>query len=255
MNARNQIELMHQRRKVNALLTVIFVGLLTWVIVEFYTEIQRAYAARKPLSATTIRIHREADSITLTQTRNKWQVSQPYQHNASQVVIEALLMRLKQGCRLLDAPPIRTPEFFADIYLDQTRYQVGELNHASDEVYVKRGTDWLLCDKLIAAMALAPALNFMDKQLYAGELTAIIGEFGRLTDFTGVDLSVLELAPAEQSALPEHAIATLTFEAEDKRSYQTFLSEDSRHLLLFEPQQALIYVIAANPKLNAVLGL
>lgn len=251
----NQPQIVAKRRRLNQLLAGIFVLLLSWVGVEMFIEYQRLTQRKTPLTAQQIRIVRDANTITLTHHDDGWQITTPYQQVASMPVVKALLGRLQNGCRTLDAAPSRPPNFYADIVVDDITYRVGELNAASDEVYVSQAEKLFLCDKLLASMALAPAINFMDKQLYQGKLSAIVGDFGQLTDFNGVDLSVMEIAPAEATSLPENALSELTFVADDKRQYQAFLSENSMHLLLFEPQQSIIYVIAAHPKLNAVLGL
>lgn len=251
----NQAQIMAKRRGLNRLLVGIFSLLLLWVAGLAWQEFQRLTDTAKPLTAQHIRIERDVNTIILHNQADGWQITEPYRQAASMPVVKALLARLQHGCRALTAPPSRPPEFYARLVVDEVIYRVGELNAASDEVYVKQGESLFLCDKLLASMALAPAINFMDKQLYHGTLRAIIGDFGRLTDFSGVDLSVMEIAPADAAALPEHALSTLQFMAEDTRRYQAFLSDDSAHLLLFEPTQSVIYVIAANPKLNAVLGL
>lgn len=251
----NQQDVIKKRQRTNAILTVVFLLLLAWLGVEVYHEAQRLKVNHTPLKAQHIQLVRDVNTVRLDKQAGAWQMTTPYQQTASAAVIQALLGRLQNGCRLLNDAPNRPLQFYAKIMVDNSVYQVGELNTASDEVYIQKGSQLFLCDKLLAAMALAPAINFMDKQLYQGELLAIAGDFGRLTDLSGIDLSVMEIAPADAKALPEHAVSTLQFVASDRRNYQAFLSEDSAHLLLFEPQQSVIYVIAANPKLNAILGL
>lgn len=253
--AMNQAQIIAKRQRLNHLLALVLLLLLVWVGVEVFREFKRLTKTTEQLQASTIHLVREVNTITLVHQDSGWQITTPYQQAASAAVVEALLERLQNGCRALSAPPVRDPQFYADIVVDKRSYRIGERNNASDEVYVLQGEKLFLCDKILAAMALAPAINFMDKQLYRGKLRAIVGDFGRLSDFTGMDLSVLEIAPADAKALPQHAVSALQFIADDQRHYQAFLSDDSQHLLLFEPQQSIIYVLAAHPKINAILGL
>lgn len=251
----SQQDIVRQRRTINILLLAIFCGLFAWVVFAVKAEIEHVYRANQPLTAAQLQVVREAGTIELTHVDDAWQMQRPYQHLASQAVVEALLMRLKNTCRPLNGTPARAPQLYADILIDSAVYRIGERNDAGDEVYVFHENQWRLCDQLVLSMALAPAINFIDKQLYRGKLTAIIGDFGRLSDFQGIDLSVMEIAVANTETLPEHAVSSLTFVADETRTYSAFLSRDSQHLLLFDKAKTLIYVVAANAKLNAVLGL
>lgn len=255
MKPLNQAQIIAKRRPLNRWLTVIFIILSVWFSIEVFHEFKRLTKHSETLKAQHIRIIRDVNTITLQQQNGAWYITTPYQQTASLAVVDALLERLQHGCRQLAITPVRSPVFYADIIVDQQTYHIGELNTASDEIYVAKGKTLFLCDKLLISMALAPAINFMDKQLYRGTLRAIVGDFGQLTDFSGMDLSVMEIAPADAKALPEHALSSLQFVADDQRRYQAFLHPESTHLLLFEPKQSVIYVIAAHPKLNAVLGL
>ncbi len=253
----NQEHIVKARRKVNLCLAGVFVALLAWVVFIVKDEVARVYRASQPLVANHIVIkrHNKENNIVLAKQNGAWRVVEPYQHQASQVVIDALLARIQHGCRPLNDIPARLPEMYGEIIIDKSSYQIGELNHASDEIYAQHDKRWLLCDKLLLSMALAPAISFIDKQLYTGELRAIVGDFGRLSDFKGVDLSVMEVAFSDAENLPKHAISKLTFIADDERAYHVFLSEDGEHLLLFDKAKSMTYVIASQTKLNALVGL
>ncbi len=251
----NHLETVRARRKINMALAVVFLLLLTWLGAEVAETVQRFYRATQPLTAKRIQLVRQGETVTLSHEATGWRIGEPYAYKASPLVVEALLARLQHSCRQLSDSPARMPQWHAEIIVDDKRYHIGERNPASGEVYVKHQDKWLLCDNLLLSMAMAPAINFVDKQLYEGELHAIVGSFGRLSDFQGMDLSVLEIAQADAEKLPQQSLATLTFVADNKRVYQAFLSEDGKHLLLFDEGKSLLYVIAANSKFNAVLGL
>ncbi len=250
----NQSDIVRQRRKVNLWLLLLFFVLGTALVATLADDIQRLYRAMRPLVAERIELVRDKDSIVLQKQTSGWQVTEPYQQKASTVVAEALLARLQRSCRALNTAPARTPDFYASILIDGITYRIGELNQASDEIYVQKDKAWLLCDKLIASMALAPAINFVDKKLYHGELTAIVGEFGRLTDLNGVDLSVLEVAEGNADALPKTGVSTLKFMGDSPSVYQAFYSEDGKHIVLFSREKSLIYVLNAQAKLTAIMG-
>lgn len=252
----NQQHIIQKRRRINQLLSGILLGLLTWTAVLVWAEWQRLQQQQqRSENATHIVIQRHNDTVELLKKQQQWQITAPYQDQASNAVVQALLTQLNSGCRTLSEPPSRQPQYFASLTVDDKPYQVGELNTASDQVYVSTGKQLQLCDKLLASIVLAPAINFINKQLYKGELTAIRGDFGELSDFSGIDLSVLEVAPADSRALPQDSLSTLRFIADKQSDYQAFLHQNGQHLLLFEPKKSVIYVIAANPKLNAILGL
>lgn len=262
MLGKTQADIYRKRQRTNAILWGVFLLLLTWVSTLFYQETQQRKHTIEQLSAVDkITIQRAKNTLVLHKKNAQWFVQTPYHSQASTAVIETLLAKLQSTCRQLpDTDLAQTLTFFATLQMDDRSYQVGELNTAADAVYIKqRGqADGLyLCDKLIASIALAPALNFIDKHLYRGALSAIRGSFGRITDFADMDMSVLEVATANTAQTQIAAISTLVFISDQGEFHYRVLppTDDNQHLLLFEPQKQLIYAIAAHPKLLAILGL
>ncbi|MBS9778469.1 MAG: hypothetical protein KGV50_06870 [Gammaproteobacteria bacterium] len=261
----NQQDTIRERTKINVALFVVFCILLTWVVVLFYDEINRKNASINQItSVTEVRIQRASDIIVLSKENEQWSVSEPYQEKASSTVVEAFLQRLNVDCMPVDEGQLtRDLEYYATVTTNSSKYLVGELNTATDRVYVKKtslsGGDakLALCDKLAASIALAPAVNFVDKALYQGELTELRGDFGSITDFSGLDFSVLELAPANVEQARDARVSELTFMSNKGEFTYIVLppTKDGKNLLLFDIRKSLIYVIAAHPKINAIIGL
>lgn len=252
----NQQQLIRRRRLLNQVLFVLAAILTAWVLGLAVSDWRHLQNKRQRLeTANKLLIKRQSNTLELAKTQQQWRLVSPYSELASNAVVQALLDQINNGCRQLDAVPTRQPQYFATLTVNDKAYQIGEINTASDQVYVSSDDGLRLCDKLLAAIVLAPAINFIDKRLYTGELKSIQGDFGQLTDFSNIDLSVLEIAPASAEALPKNSLSSLRFVADNTTVYQAFLHENGNNLLLFEPQKSIIYVIAANPKLNAVLGL
>lgn len=257
-----QAHVYRRRQRGNRVLFVVFCLLLVWVGVLFYQDNQQRHSVMNRLTAIdTVTIQRQQDTIKLQKKAGQWWVQQPYENLASTAVVETLLSKLQLSCRQLSDKNLgETLTFFASLQANEQHYQIGELNTAADEVYVKyqgQSEVLYLCDKLIASIALAPSLNFIDKQLYQGELSNIKGSFGQITDFSGIDLSVLQIAVANEAQIRTAAVSDLTFNSQQGAfQYQVLPpTADSPYLLLFEPQKKLIYAIAANRKLLAILGL
>lgn len=264
---KNQNDIIRQRRPVNIVLTLLATGLSAWIAYLFYQEIARSRQTLTSMASVNhIVIERnEGDianrTIELRKDNDQWHITQPYQTKASTVVIDTLLRQLQIGCQSVDREKLsRTPAFYADIHTNDQYYQVGELNTAADKVYVLDNNHQTLrlCDKLLASIALAPAINYMDKQLFQGDLRAIRGQFGDIKDFKGIDLSVLEIAPANSNKLPQHGLSELTFISDaGQTSYRVLppsADDNGQHLLLFDANKSVIYVIAAHSKLTAILG-
>ncbi len=267
----NQQEIMKKYRRDNIILTLIFLGLLSWVATLFYQEIhhknQQVIAVNQE---TMLRIERDENTLAFEQKNNQWQMTEPFTSLASSTVIEAFLERLHSNCQVINAKELpRELQFYALARTTNNDYHIGEINPATDRVYVKQLSttgefqQLALCDKLLISMALAPAINFIDKSLYHGDLLEIQGSFGRLNDFSGIDLSVLQIAKANQQQAQSASISDLTFvsQVNGKKVSNSYriLPPDSTdkgmHILLFEPNKSLIYVIATNKKINAILGL
>ncbi|MGY0399201.1 MAG: hypothetical protein ACWIPH_04545 [Ostreibacterium sp.] len=258
MKILNQQQVIKQRRRFNFMLTILLLGFVTWIIVLFYREIEQNTQIKTTIeSVTNITIKRNKDTIMLVKKGGGWLVNTPYQSLASNVVVEALLGKLSLGCQMVSSKQMnRELKFYATVITNNQQYQVGELNSASNKVYVKVGDELQLCDKLLASMVLAPAINYMDKSLYKGELERIKGSFGAIDDFSGIDLSVLEIAPANVKQVASVSVSNLTFlSSEGKKTYRVLPPDASQHLFLFDPKKSVIFVIAANLKINAVLGL
>lgn len=264
-----QQDVYRKRQRTQRILWLVFLGLLTWVLVLFYQDKQQRQSLMTDLQGVNYivmtRDNHVDKVVELRKNDGIWQVLKPYHSEASAAVAETLLAKLQLSCRALpDQALTTTLQFVADIQTNHVGYAIGQLNTAADAVYVKQTTSGqggaerlLLCDKLVASIALAPALNFIDKRLYRGNLSTIRGSFGQLTDFTGIDLSVLQVAVANQAQIDTTTIAKLTFISDQGEFAYHVLPPGDNHqyLLLFEPKKQLIYAIAANEKLNAVLGL
>lgn len=265
MKRPNQVTLIKKQHRYNVGLAILLVLLAVWIIYLFYQEVSHKKQQQLTISTEkSLHIQRGGDSLIFQQQDEHWLMTSPYQTTASTLVIEAFFQRLHSSCRRVDETALpRQLDFYATAKTTTAQYQIGEINTAADGVYVKTlSTDGqfkqlALCDKLLASMALAPAINFIDKQLYLGELSAIRGSFGSLDDFSGIDLSVLEVALADAKQAASAGISDLTFISNvGERHYRVLLAENNnKHLLLFEPKKSLIYVIAAHPKINAILGL
>ncbi len=261
----NQQQIVKKRAVINAALSAVFFALLAWVSVLFYQEIDKKNAYRNEIQAViAVRIERQNNTVELQKIGDAWKITSPYREKASTTVVDAFLQRLNLDCQPIDTAQLsRDLEFYATVRTNRAQYAIGELNAATDRVYVKKtelsdGREQVsLCDKLVASIALAPAINFIDKQLYRGKLKALRGSFGSISNFSGIDLSVLELAPANAEQAREASISDLTFVSDEGETRYLVLppTADGKHLMLFEPKKAVIYVIANNPKINAILGL
>ncbi len=271
----NQQELMRKYRLYNIVLTIVFLVLLSWVGMLFYQEInQNNQHIQTIKNEKSLTIVREENTLAFSLKGNGknqyWQMTQPLTSKASTVVIEAFLQRLNNHCQVVDEKKLpRELQYYAVVKTSNNEYHIGEVNPATDRVYVKKLSVFgkfeqlALCDKLLVAMALSPEINFIDKNLYQGELIEIKGSFGRLKDFSGIDLSVLQIAKANQEQAESASVSDLIFISKigDKKietAYRVIpASENSqgKHLVLFAPNKAMIYVIASNPKMNAILGL
>lgn len=261
----NQIVLVKRRRRTNQRLLLIVSVLLAWVLWLLFHELQQSrQAINAVFSQNHVDIQRNMknsnDHIVLDKRKNTWFISAPIEHKASNVVVETLLAKLTNDCETVDQRQLQTTlTWFATVTTNTETFRIGQRNMINNGVYVQRGVQqpslWL-CDSLVASIALAPAINFMDKSLYDGELKAIVGSFGRLEILDGLDLSVLEVAAANDQQAQSATIADLTFISnQGKKTYQVLPNQDHQHLLLYAPDDSLIYVIAAQPKLNAILGL
>ncbi len=269
MKRLNQVDILRRYRRQNIVLTLILLALLTWVAWLFYQEIEQKQRRIEAIVAEkTLRIEREKDTLIFQQKNGRWRMTAPFSSLASTTVIEAFLQRLHGNCQTVDTQALsRELQFYALVKTAHNNYQIGEVNPVTDSVYVKTLSpqgefrQLALCDKLLVSMALAPAINFIDKQLYHGELTEIRGSFGAIRDFAGIDLSVLEVAAANSQQAESAGVSDLTFistaDGEQlKKTYRVLPTDNQgRHLLLFEPQKSLIYVIAGNAKIHAILGL
>ncbi len=271
MKRLNQQEIRQKYRYGNIALTIIFLGLFYWVCSLFYQEMNKK---NQQISAIyqekNLRIEREKNTLTFTLNNHQWKMTEPFESLASKTVIEAFFERLHSNCQVVDEKKLpRELEFYALAKTMNNHYQIGEINPVTDSVYVKtlsptgKFQQLALCDKLLISMALAPAINFIDKSLYQGELVEMQGSFGRLNDFSGIDLSVIQIASANSQQAQTASVSNLTFisQAGDKTLKSTYRvlapnsTDKGQHLMLFEPDKSLIYVIAANKKINAILGL
>jgi|GEM_PF-4916568 len=247
-------------RRTNWVLALIFLVLLASVVALFYEALQ---LPPQPLQAIEkvekVNIVRSSGTLALIKTPTGWNMQSPRRGKASNGVVRALLHQLKNQCRLVNAIPAASPQFYATISIDgQYRYELGELNPALDKVYMRHGQQYYFCDKMLLAMALSPALNFIDKSLWQGDLLSITGDFGQIdaADVDSIDLSVLQIIAADKQKLPESGLSTLSFKSVQGQSdYRVFLHKDGEHLLLFDAQRSVIFVIATHPKLLAVVGL
>lgn len=269
MKRLNQIDMMRKYRRINVGLALVFIGLLIWVGALFFQEIRHKQQQINAIqSENFLQIERQKNTLVFRQENGQWQMSEPFKSLASATVVDAFLQRLHSGCRQVDEKSLsRQLRFYATARTADADYQIGEVNAATDSVYVKtlsangQAQQLALCDKLLASMALAPAINFIDKQLYQGKLQEIRGSFGSLSDFSGIDLSVLQVAAADAKQAKIAGISDLIFISRTgnnmgEKTYRVLPpDEKGQHILLFEPQKSLIYVIAANAKINAILGL
>lgn len=262
MQRLNQTQVYLRRQGVNRLLLVFFCLFLGWVVFLLQQDRQQKQQFIQRLSAIDyLTIERANDTIRLEKKSGQWLVKSPYQSLASHAVVETLLARLMMSCRRLsESDKTFKIDFSATLKTPDKHYRIGELNTMTNEVYLEQGTEIkqrYLCDQLIASIALAPALNFINKQLYQGQLRTIKASFGQLGDFMGLDLSVLQVAVANTAQVQATAISTLTFITDKGQFAYSVLPPtlDSQHLLLFEPEKQLIYAIANHEKLTAILGL
>lgn len=280
INQKNQQQILRQRRRINVGLLAVVCGLGFWVAQLFQQEIQHSVAlldSRRQIDhIEIIRSTGGLANVVLNQTPDGWQLTKPYQNAASQAVIEALLTRLVSGCRVLsDSSLSMSPKMYATLITNVNRYEIGEVNPAADLVYVRQLDDkydshdpakqtantaaakLMLCDKLLASIALAPAINFVDKRLYAGELQRVESINGSLNEVNGLDLSVLQLAPADKAHIAKERLIPLTFISNvGQISYQVLpVTADAQHILLYSEEKQLIYGIAMQEKLATILGL
>ncbi|MPV86478.1 hypothetical protein [Ostreibacterium oceani] len=259
----NLTQVMARRRRLNQSLFVVFFAVMLWVGWLFYAEITTIDGRQQRITQTSqITIVREQNTVTLKKQDGQWQLTSPRVDKASDAVAEALLTKLIAGCEPIsnDANNPNNEiavEFFADITLgDETMpYRIGELNRANEKIYVAQGQQWYFCDQLLAAIALAPAIKFIDKQLYQGELQKIVGTFGAIEALDGIDLSVLDIAPASEAALNAFALANLRFVTDQGEANYTVIAGDNpAHVLLLAKEKSIIYVIAAHPSLQQIIG-
>ncbi len=270
-NRLNQQELMKKYRIYNSVLTIIFLGLLLWVGSLFYQEItknnQQINAVKEEKTLTIVR---DNNTLSFALKDNEWQMTAPFASKASSTVIEAFLERLHNNCQVVDEKKLpRKLKYYALARTENNEYHIGEINPVTDRVYVKTLSvtgefqQLALCDKLLVSMALSPAINFIDKNLYQGELVEIKGSFGSIKDFSGIDLSVLQIAKADSQQAESASISDLTFISKvgDKtlksryRVIPANKESKEQHIVLFEQKKSMIYVIASNAKMNAILGL
>ncbi len=270
-NRLNQQELRKKYRIYNIALTVIFLGLLLWVGSLFYQEINKNNQQINAVKEEkTLDIVRDNNTLSFALKGNEWQMTAPFTSKASSTVIEAFLERLHSNCQVVDEKKLpRELKYYALARTENNDYHIGEINPVTDSVYVKKLSvtgqfqELALCDKLLVSMALSPAINFVDKNLYQGELIEIKGSFGSLKDFSGIDLSVLQIAKADSQQAQSASISDLTFISKVgdkivKSIYQVISTNEAskeKYLILFAPNKAVLYVIASNSKFNAILGL
>lgn len=270
-NRLNQQALMKKYRIYNIILTIIFLGLLLWVGALFYQEItknnQQINAVKEEKILTIVR---EDNTLSFALNGNEWQMTTPFSSKASSTVIEAFLERLHNNCQAVDEKQLpRELQYYAVAKTTNNEYHIGEINSATDRVYVKtlsvtgQFQQLALCDKLLVSMALSPAINFIDKNLYQGELVEIKGSFGSIKDFSGIDLSVLQIAKADSQQAKSASISDLTFiskvgDKTVKNTYQVIPTNETskgQHIILFDKNKSIVYVVASNPKMNAIVGL
>lgn len=259
----NQQALLRQQSRENYGLAAVVAGLAIWVAILFYNDYRQAYQPIKQLKQITqLTIQRAATEkksqpdIHLKKTgKQQWQVSSPYQATASTAVVNALLQRLTQSCEPVPTQDLpRQPSTLARVITNQGTYTIGELNTAADRVYVGYQQHLALCDKLVASIALAPAIHFIDKQLYSGKLTALRGQYGSVAKLNHLDLSVLDIRRVNPAIGDDWQKITL-ISTQGEQTYAINRSLDGKHFLLLSAEKQLLYVIAYQPSIAAILGI
>lgn len=255
----NQQTILAQQKRTNHYLAAIMIILGGWVGFLFYQKQQQIQSHIKHIEQITqLQIHRENQplDIHLKKISQQWQIEAPYQANASNAVIQAFLQRLTHGCIAVPTQALpRQPQTIATVSTNRGMYTIGELNTASDRVYVGYQQKLALCDKLIAAIALAPAIHFIDKNLYSGKLIALSGDYGSIKKMQDIDLSVLDISHVSRSAYSEHSTSQLTLQSSNgSNTYSVSRSQDGQYLLLFSAEKQLMYAIAYQAPIAAILG-
>lgn len=267
--------LVKKRKKINLALLILLVLLVMGLFYSVKTEFIKYLNFISPKSqATTITINQSDNSIQLIYENNSWQMQTPYQQRASSTVVNALLGKISTRCNQISTDTKVNSDTFASIDIDNTRYTVGELNPVNDKVYVsvKNNNDrdninditWMLCDKTIAAIALAPAINFIERRLYIGDIRSIKGSFAEITINNQLEapLDVLEIVEISKDKI-NNVIDTIIIQGnQGSMRYQVMLNDDGKHLLLSKADTTdnqqntqFIYVIKATPALLNIIGL
>lgn len=263
--------LVKKHKKINLALLVLLVLLVTGLFYSVKTEFIKYLNFISPKSqATTISINQSDNSIQLIYENDSWQMQTPYQQRASSTVVNALLGKISTRCNQINTDTKVNSDTFASINIDNTRYTVGELNPVNDKVYVSvknnntNDITWMLCDKTIAAIALAPAINFIERRLYIGDIRSIKGSFAEITINNQLEapLDVLEIVEISKDKI-NNVIDTITIQgSQDNMRYQVMLNDDGKHLLLSKADATdnqqntqFIYVIKATPALLNIIGL
>lgn len=270
--------LVKTRRQINFLLFIVLIALITILLMSVKTELIKYLSVidgkSNPNKIIITQKATTGSSITLNYNaeKNYWQLTSPYQQRGSYTVLNALLGRINSSCEGSYAVDSVDSEIFADLQIDNTHYAIGELNPITDKVYVKVSQDdseiWMLCDKAIAAIALAPAVNFIDRNLYIGNVNSIKGSFGELTINNQLDvpLDVLEIVEVETNKLANSIDSIHITGDNGEVVYQVISNNDGEHLLLTKPQSneqtntaptntQLVYIIQDNPELLRIIGL
>lgn len=256
----NQQAILAQQKRINRYLAAVVVILGIWVSLLFYQKRQKIQSQINHIEQITqVQIHRENQPLDIHLkkiSQQQWQIESPYQANASTAVVQAFLQRLTRDCIAVPTQALpRQPQTIATVTTNRGIYTIGELNTASDRVYVSHQQNLALCDKLVAAIALAPAIHFIDKNLYSGKLTALFGDYGSITQMQPIDLSVLDISYVSRSAYAENPTSQLTLQSSDgMTTYSVSRSQDGQYLLLFSAEKELMYAIAYQASIAAILG-
>lgn len=257
----NQATFIQQRRRVNYWLAAAVMLLLLWVGKLLYEDHQkrhhRIHAVEK-ISTIHIQRNNQETDIKIKKIDNaQWHIEFPFQAKASTVVIQAFLQRLINRCESVPTQELsRQPQSIATVLVNNETYIIGELNTASDRVYVSHQEDLTLCDKLVASIALAPAIHFIDKNLYSGELISLSGAYGTIKSLNSLDLSVLDINHANDLPNAANHWKELTLAAtEGQESYAISKSQDGKYFLLFSVKKQLLYVISYQEKIATIVGL
>lgn len=262
--------LVKKRRKVNFmlafLLVILFLVLLFSVKNALMNYINFVTVNSKPSQISIEQIPTNT-TIKLSHdlAKDEWQLNSPYQQRGSKTVINALLGQLNTRCKGNYPTTEINSEIFAKIQIDDNYYAIGEKNPVNNKVYVKQqnanNERWMFCDESVAAIALTPALNFIDRQLYPGEIYSIRGGFGQISIDNPLDstLDVLDIAQINPNTIDKVIDRIVIDGDQGEKTYQVMLNSDGKHLLLFDDSTTeapqIVYAIKSTPKLLQIIGL